>query len=139
MNTPNNKRKKESKKKIEKIFVQLLQEKELNKISVTEICEKANINRSTFYTNYLDVYDLADKVAEELEHEVFLLYQDERMNKYNSNNFLKLFKHIKENQIFYRTYFKLNKDQNFIVREYDNNLAKNFFNDRFIDYHMEFF
>ena len=66
-------------------------------------------------------------------------FQDERMNKYNSNNFLKLFKHIKENQIFYRTYFKLNKDQNFIVREYDNNLAKNFFNDQFIDYHMEFF
>ena len=82
---------------------------------------------------------MADKVAEELEHEVFLLYQDERMNKYNSHDFLKLFKHIKENQIFYRTYFKLNKDQNFIVREYDNNLAKNFFNDRFIDYHMEFF
>ena len=79
MNTPNNKRKKESKKKIEKTFVQLLQEKELNKISVTEICEKANINRSIFYSNYLDVYDLADKVAEELEHEVFSRWKNEQI------------------------------------------------------------
>ena len=139
MNTPNNKRKRESKQKIEKVFIQLLQTKELNEISVTEICKEAHLNRSTFYANYLDVYDLADKVALDLEQEVFSLYKEERDTKYNSNDFLKLFRHIKENQIFYRTYFKLNKDQNFIVREYDNNLAKNFFNDRFIDYHMEFF
>ena len=58
-----------------------------------------------------------------------------RLSKYKDA----IIKHIKENQIFYRTYFKLNKDQNFIVREYDNNLAKNFFNDQYIDYHMEFF
>ena len=139
MNKPNNKRKKESQAKIKKIFVQLLQSKEINEISVTEICEKAHLNRSTFYANYLDVYDLADKVAKDLEDDVFALYQEERQTKYNSNNFLKLFKHIKENQIFYQTYFKLNKDTNFIITEYDTNLAKSIFKDRYIDYHMEFF
>lgn len=139
MNKPNNKRKKESQTKIKKIFIQLLQSKEINEISVTEICEKAHLNRSTFYANYLDVYDLADKVAKDLEDDVFALYQEERQTKYNSNNFLKLFKHIKENQIFYQTYFKLNKDTNFIITEYDTNLAKSIFKDKYIDYHMEFF
>lgn len=38
MNTINNKRRKESKDKIEKIFVNLIQTKEINEISVTEIC-----------------------------------------------------------------------------------------------------
>ena len=70
---------------------------------------------------------------------MFALYQEERQTKYNSNNFLKLFKHIKENQIFYQTYFKLNKDTNFIITEYDTNLAKSIFKDKYIDYHMEFF
>ena len=139
MNTPNNKKKRESKQKIEKVFIQLLQTKELNEISVTEICKEAHLNRSTFYANYLDVYDLADKVALDLEQEVFSLYKEERDTKYNSNDFLKLFRHIKENQIFYQTYFKLNKDQNFIVREYDTNLSKAFFNDEYVDYHVEFF
>ena len=56
------------------MFVQLVQTKEINQISVTEICKKANINRSTFYANYLDVYDLADKITEQIENEVALLY-----------------------------------------------------------------
>ena len=106
---------------------------------MTEICKKAHLNRSTFYANYLDIYDLADKVANALENEVSLLYRDEREKKYNSNDFLKLFRHIKDNQIFYQTYFKLNKDQNFIVRRYDTNLSKAFFDDKYVDYHMEFF
>lgn len=63
------------------MFVQLVQTKEINQISVTEICKKANINRSTFYANYLDVYDLADKITEQIENEVALLYQEEREKK----------------------------------------------------------
>lgn len=139
MNTPNNKRKKESQDKIEKTFVQLLQSKDLEKISVTDICEKCNLNRSTFYANYIDIYDLADKVKEKLENDVSELYNDEVTNNYNSNNFLKLFKHIKENQIFYKTYFKLGFDNHSTVFKYDTNLAQKFFDNKFLEYHIEFF
>lgn len=141
MNTPNNKRKRESREKIEKAFVEFLQSKEINEISVTDICKKTNLNRSTFYTNYLDIYDLADKIRERLEIEVDSLYKEERESSTNSNDFLKLFKNIKENQIFYRTYFKLNMDKNTKISqyEYDYHLAKIMYNDRFIEYHIEFF
>ena len=139
MNTPNNKRRKETRDKISKAFVTLLQTKEINEISVTDICKLAKINRSTFYVNYLDIYDLADKIGQELEQEVSFLYQEEKDTQNNSNDFLKLFKHIKDNQIFYNTYFKLKMDQNFIIREYDYNLSKELYNDKYIDYHMEFF
>lgn len=141
MNKPNNKRKKESQEKIEKIFVQLIQTKEINEITVTEICKLTNLNRSTFYANYLDIYDLADKIKEKLENEVDNLYKEERETKQNSHNFLKLLKNIKENQIFYRTYFKLNMDQNTKISqyEYDIHLAKLIYDEKTIEYHIEFF
>ena len=141
MNTPNNKRKRESREKIEKAFVEFLQSKEINQISITDICKKTNLNRSTFYSNYLDIYDLVDKIRERLEIEVDNLYKEERENSTNSNDFLKLLKNIKENQIFYRTYFKLNMDKNTKISqyEYDIHLAKNLYDDKHIEYHIEFF
>lgn len=142
MNTINNKRKRDSQNKIEKIFVELIQTKEINEISVTDICKKAKINRTTFYNNYLDIYDLADKIKEKLEHDVLALYEEERTNQYNSNDFSKILHLIKENPLFFKTFFKLGFDSNNLFSqnyEYDTNQSKMFYNDEFIDYHIEFF
>ena len=139
MNTKNNKRKRESMQKIEQVLIEFLQTKELNQISVSDICKKADLNRSTFYANYVDIYELADTIREKLEAEVSELYKDEITECFNSNNYLVLFQHIKENQIFYRTYFKLGYDEKYKIWQYDYNLAKKHFGDRFIEYHMEFF
>lgn len=139
MNIPNNKRRKESQEKIEKTFIQLIQTKELSNISVTDICKLTHLNRSTFYANYIDIYDLADKVRKNLEEEVTLLYNDEISNNYNSNDFLKLFRHIKDNPLFYKTYFKLGFDNEYKIFQYDTNLSKEHFDDKFINYHIEFF
>ncbi len=51
---------------IRNAFYSLIQEKALDQITVTEICSIAEINRSTFYKHYLDVYDLSDKIEGEL-------------------------------------------------------------------------
>lgn len=54
-----------TKKTIKDTFIKLLDEKDIKKITVSEICKIADINRATFYRYYLDVYDLLDKIQEE--------------------------------------------------------------------------
>lgn len=139
MNTPNNKRKRESVQRIEKAFIELLQSRELGEIRVSDICKRAELNRTTFYANYADIYSLADSIRDKLEKGVAELYREELDTGVNSNDYLKLFRHIQENQIFYRTYFKLGYDNNYKILAYDTELAREHFQNRFIEYHMEFF
>ena len=139
MNTKNNRRKRASMQKIEQVLVELLQTKELHQISVSDICKRANLNRSTFYANYVDIYGLADAIREKLEAQVAELYKDEVTQGFNSNNYLILFRHIEQNQLFYRTYFKLGYDEKHKILAYDYRLAEKHFHNRFVEYHMEFF
>ena len=54
-----------TKKVIKDTFIDLLGEKDISKVTVSEICKIADINRATFYRYYLDVFDLLDKMEEE--------------------------------------------------------------------------
>lgn len=139
MNTANNRRRKESIERIEKVFIELLQTMEISQISVTDICKRAGLNRTTFYANYADVYALADSIRDKLEGDVAQLYRAETEQGFNSNDYLKLFRHIRDNQLFYKTYFKLGYDEEHQVVVYDTQLALSHFQNRFIEYHMEFF
>lgn len=141
MNTINNKRKKDSKEKIEKAFIELIQKKEIYEINVTDLVKLAKINRSTFYVNYIDIYDLADRIREKMYLNILELYKDEAIKRKHSYNYLKLFKHIKDNQIYYNTLFKLNFD---FSKYYDNHLEhsdalKYYGTTKNIDYHISFF
>lgn len=137
MNTKNNKRRQASKESIEKAFLQLLQTKEISQITVSDLCKKTELNRSTFYANYLDIYDLADKIRDKLEAEVNALYENDLF--YNcGNDYLKLFQHIKENQIFYITYFKLGYDSKHIVDLGSISKQQTGFPSDDLDYHIEF-
>ena len=51
---------------IEKSFLSLLREKPCARITVTELCQRAEINRATFYKHYLDIPDLLEKLESEL-------------------------------------------------------------------------
>lgn len=51
-----------SKENIKNAFIELRTKKELRKITVKELCLKANINKSTFYEHYEDIFDLSDQI-----------------------------------------------------------------------------
>ena len=59
-----------TKKIIKETFIELLQEKDINKITISELCAKCDINRATFYRYYLDIYDLLEKIEQELIDEL---------------------------------------------------------------------
>lgn len=138
MNTPNNKRKKESQEKIEKTFLQLIQKKNVEEISVSTICEISGLNRSTFYANYLDIYDLVEKVKERMANE-FAQIQISENSKQDRNGYCNLFRTIKENQIFFKTYFKLESISITPASGFSVDLAEKYYNNKYIDYHIEFF
>ena len=55
-----------SRKLIRQAFVELLKEKSFEKITVTDIVKEADINRSTFYAHYPDVFGLIEEIQLEV-------------------------------------------------------------------------
>ena len=50
-----------------------------------------------------------------------------------------MFTHVKENQLFYNTYFKLCYDEKHLINVYDPKRAEKEFGDTNVKYHIEFF
>lgn len=89
-----------TKKIIKDTFLNLLSEKDIKKISVSEICTKADINRATFYRYYLDVYDLLDSIEKEFVTELKAAYtpktDEEKTISHFSKAMLEVFLQNKE-------------------------------------------
>ncbi|MDO5134473.1 MAG: TetR/AcrR family transcriptional regulator [Eubacteriales bacterium] len=47
-------------------FLEIRAHKDLERITVKELCQKAQINKSTFYSHYCDIYDLSDQLENEV-------------------------------------------------------------------------
>ena len=104
MNVKNNRRHQETIDNIENAFVSLLRDKELNKISVTELCEAAKIDRSTFYANYEDISALANDVATKIEEQL-------KEQPHTDGEFAWIFEYIGANKDVFKIYFKLGLSQ----------------------------
>lgn len=59
-----------SKDNIKNAFIELRTKKELRKITVKELCEKANINKSTFYAHYEDIFDLSNQIENDVVEQI---------------------------------------------------------------------
>jgi len=54
-----------SRKMIRQAFFEILKEKSFEKITVTDIVKRADVNRSTFYAHYPDVMGVVEEIQEE--------------------------------------------------------------------------
>ncbi|WP_373893710.1 TetR/AcrR family transcriptional regulator [Virgibacillus sp. CBA3643] len=66
MNKKLDRRKKYTRMVLKDSLMMLLKAKALSSITVKEICEQADINRSTFYAHYRDPFDLMEQIEEKI-------------------------------------------------------------------------
>ena len=86
-----------TKRVIKETFLNLLEKKDISNITVTEICEIADINRGTFYRYYMDVYDLLKNIEQEFIDEIKNSPSIERMQDHSISSFTKGILSIFEN------------------------------------------
>jgi AcrR family transcriptional regulator len=59
-----------TKKAIKKAFFDLVSEKTFEKVAISDIADKAMINRATFYLHYQDKYDLLNNLENEVLNDI---------------------------------------------------------------------
>lgn len=116
MNKKNNQIYKDNDQYIQDVFIDMLEKMDVNQITVKAICEKVGINRSTFYTHYIDIYDLLNKIEkkynQEFKNQIISIYhqgkiEDERMYFVLFLKYLKKYKKFYKSCLQKRTHFPI--------------------------------
>ena len=104
-------------KKMDKALISLLEEKSFEYITVSEICKRAEVNRSTFYLHYENTVDLLNETARFLLDDFAAYFNvdvENITNKFKENSLDELnfisdeylhpyLSYIKENRIVFST------------------------------------
>ena len=104
---PVDRRTAKTKAAIRNALAEALKKKDLQKITVQEIVDKADISRVTFYKYYLDVYDLYDHIEKEMMIKMSVIVL-ELAEGTTEDFFRKLTEYIYDNRITFEMIFSEN-------------------------------
>ena len=108
-----------TKKLLTQALTQLLQEKQINEITVKELTDLADMNRGTFYLYYKDIFDMLEKIEDglfEALDEIVSLHEHDDVSHQTTPILLDLFRFIEENQEMCRVLLSPHGDMNFLHR-----------------------
>ena len=108
-----------TKKLLTQALTQLLQEKQINEITVKELTDLADMNRGTFYLYYKDMFDMLEKIEDgmfEALDAIVSLHEHDDMSQQTKPILLDLFRFIQDNQEMCRVLLSPHGDMNFLHR-----------------------
>ena len=109
MNIKNNKTFNDNEQAIEDALLKLIEASPDKTVSVRDICDLAQINRSTFYRHYIDVFDLMKKTEQRIFKEWFAELPADiefGVNFTSSDNITIMLRNIYKHQTFFKYYLK---------------------------------
>lgn len=84
-------------------FIDLLEEKDLDMISIKDITDRAELTRGTFYLHYDDKYDFLSKIINETLEDLIKNVKSNQTSEDNPKiSFINLFEYIAQNHNFFR-------------------------------------
>ncbi len=98
-----------TKKMIREVFVQMLNERPLHKITVTDIVNECDINRNTFYYYYADIYDIVSQIFQTELQRVIDDYNDK--NSWEESVLQALKFAVKNKKAVYHIYNSIQKEK----------------------------
>lgn len=108
-----------TKKLLTQALTQLLQEKQINEITVKELTDLADMNRGTFYLYYKDMFDMLEKIEDgmfEALDAIVSLHEHDDVSQQTKPILLDLFRFIQDNQEMCRVLLSPHGDMNFLHR-----------------------
>lgn len=103
MNTKNNQRYQDMDIYMKAAMLELMQTMPFEKITVKNICQKAGVNRGTFYYHYTDMNDMLESIEEYLGEGLLLLVEEWLYSKNEGSIFFPYLRYIKEHHYAYQT------------------------------------
>ena len=95
-------------------LLELMKNKNFEKIKISDICEESLINRSTFYAHYEDKYELLMELFEEQKLSLLKKLEDNNNLIFSKEYLMKLIdiliKHIEENREIYSAILTNNRN-----------------------------
>ena len=103
-------------KLIRDTFADMLYEKhDIEKIEVTELCRRAEIHRSTFYTHYDDIYQVSEALKEEVAQVLFESVQLESIE--DIDLYLEsIYEYLKDHDTFIRLCFNSSEVTDYVLQ-----------------------
>ena len=89
-----------TKRKLSKSLISLLTSKPITEIDVSELCEKAGINRTTFYKHYASLYHLLDELIVQFFKRIETLFLSLSSGENTTSKVAYLLKYLKQNREF---------------------------------------
>lgn len=120
-------------------LIKLSKKKSLHKISVTELCKEAQINRSTFYVHYGSQYDVLRDIENDLIHDMKEILQKNTKRSLSINKEIELLcDYLKDNkEIAKLVYSNNSSDSEFARKSIGMRIENSVFNDQLKKYSEE--